>query len=995
MKKSLLLAGVVAAVGLASGFKAVTSPLNYAANPASDVTQHLYITGDGDFSEGAWNPATPDEFELVDGNYVITVNNLSMFKISTSYGDWDTFNEGALYCDYGNEPEVEASLMPGDMNITCPAQANWTITVAGDLSTIKLTTDDPIAVIPIEDEPLYIRGDMSEWAASDDWKLTRLGKDSEGAWVYSYVCGETGIEAGDNFKIADANWAKVNIGSNGEVINLDTVTEVFNGGNTTNIWLSEDVTGVIYLKVNYSNNNAEFYASNNQEAYCPFPYEGYEVPGTDPTPEVVGTPIEKIEDICGKYTISENWWWPFETDRPSDPTFTVSQIEDNLIAISCSWFDYDFDYSFGVEVAPIKASVDLAKGTITINTSDNKNLAFLEEYDEDVYLELMDFNIGNVEQVTVPVFDSKKLDFNRVALLWRISQGYFYGVGTFYLTKEEQDPPKPTYGLHMFINGEEVANGSRINITSFYEDEDGYSYMVDPKLEVMADEAGAFECKVTLVEGESVPEFDWDYGAQVYALWCAFDGQCVPLSVGKSATKAYTLTANKAENMRLEISGAYGDLQNPEELSIKAECTLNFTFGGKDYILTLYVDKQAQVVNEKHLYITGDGDFTEGAWNPATPDKFEFVDGNYVITVNNLSMFKISTSYGDWDTFNEGALYCDYGNEPGVEAPLMPGDMNITCPAQANWTITVAGDLSTIKLTTDDPIVVTPIEDEPLYIRGDVSEWAASDDWKLTRLGKDSEGAWVYSYVCGETGIEAGEVFKIADANWAKVNIGSNGVVTDLDTVTEVFNGGNTTNIWLSEDVTGVIYLKVNYSDNNAAFYASNDKEAPCPFDYEGRPEVAPVKVNISVSDGTAFGYKATFGTESMFTVSLADKYWKLTSYTLNGTEYELPEVTSSYDCEFTVLSMNNYVFTAEYDGTLEVVETSGVVELENKIKISVSDDTVEITGLEPGTSVAVYTLGGQTIMSREVTEEVLSIRLDKGQTYVVRAGEAAVKVIL
>ena len=199
MKKSLLLAGVVAAVGLASGFKAVTSPLNYAANLASDVTQHLYITGDGDFSEGAWNPAAPDEFELVDGNYVITVNNLSMFKISTSYGDWETFNEGALYCDYGNEPEVEASLMPGDMNITCPAQANWTITVSGDLSTLKLVSDEVVVVTPIEDEPLYIRGDMSEWAASDDWKLTRLGKDSEGAWVYSYVCGETGIEAGEVF----------------------------------------------------------------------------------------------------------------------------------------------------------------------------------------------------------------------------------------------------------------------------------------------------------------------------------------------------------------------------------------------------------------------------------------------------------------------------------------------------------------------------------------------------------------------------------------------------------------------------------------------------------------------------------------------------------------------------------------------------------------------------------------------------------------------------
>ena len=152
--------------------------------------------------------------------------------------------------------------------------------------------------------------------------------------------------------------------------------------------------------------------------------------------------------------------------------------------------------------------------------------------------------------------------------------------------------------LHFIMNGTEVPNGSTQNITSFYEDEDGYSYMVDPKLEVMADEAGAFEGKVTLVEGESVPEFDWDYGAQVNALWCAFDGQCVPLSVGKSATKTYTLTANKAEDMRLEISGAYGDLQNPEDLAIKANCALDFTFGGKNYTLTLIVDKAAAGIND-------------------------------------------------------------------------------------------------------------------------------------------------------------------------------------------------------------------------------------------------------------------------------------------------------------------------------------------------------------------------------------------------------------
>lgn len=150
--------------------------------------------------------------------------------------------------------------------------------------------------------------------------------------------------------------------------------------------------------------------------------------------------------------------------------------------------------------------------------------------------------------------------------------------------------------LHFIMNGTEVPNGSTQNITSFFEDED-YQYMIDPKLEVKADEAGAFNGTVTLSQGESIPEFDWDYGAQVSALWCAFNGQCVPISVGQSVNKSYTLTANVAEDMKLEISGMYGDFQKPEDLEIKAKCDLDFTFGGKSYTLTLIVDKTAAGIN--------------------------------------------------------------------------------------------------------------------------------------------------------------------------------------------------------------------------------------------------------------------------------------------------------------------------------------------------------------------------------------------------------------
>ncbi|MDE6027272.1 MAG: hypothetical protein K2G23_04325 [Muribaculaceae bacterium] len=973
------------------GGKAYSLTLYVDRRPSVIGEKHLYIVGNGDFVNGPWNPESPEEFKYLDGTYTITVENLSQFKISTAYGDWYSFNAEALWCDYGTEQGVEVALVPrDDFNIQCPTRATWTITVAGDLSTIKLTTDDPVVIVPIEDTPIYIRGDMNGWVADENWKLKKLGKDSEGAWVYSYAMDGNVIPASEMFKIADETWGEVNIGGEDNLpVMLDTKENVYNGGNPANLCAEEDVDGMVYLKINYASNEGYIYLTNDKEARCPFSYEGYVAPGTPPDPDpIVGSPIENIEDICDVYTISENWFWPLTSERPDDPTFTISHIKDNFIAISCS----------GIEVDPIKASVDLKAGTITINAADNKNLAYMGDYDEDTYLELRGIDwdedgYGEMtdakDKITIPVLSSGQIDFTSAILLWRISTGYFYGIGNFYLTKTNQDPQ-----LKMFINGQEVENGSRVDITSFFEDEE-YQFMVDPKMTIKADKSGSFTGTVTLTQGETIPEFDWDFGAQVNALWCAFDGQCVPLSVGKSYTKSATLTAGKTENMQLEISGMYGDQQNPEELSVKAECTLNFTFGGKDYTLTLYVDKQAQGVNEKHLYITGDGDFEGGQWTPENADEFEFVNGNYVKTVENLSVFKISTARGDWDVFNAGGLYCDYGSEPGVDVMLEAGDYNIQCPVKATWTITIAGDLSTIKLTTDDPVVVVPIEDEPIYLRGDMNEWTAADEWRLTRLGKDSEGAWVYSYLFGDTGISSNSNFKIADADWNKINIGSAGENVTPEMIIEAANGANPLNFIVSEDITGIIYLKVNYSDNSAALFASNDKEAPCPFDYEGRPTPAPVMVNVAVSDGTSFGYKVAFGAETEFNIALADDYWKLTSYSLNGTKYDIADPSASYKCEFTAKSKNDYMFFAEYAGILEVVENSGVAALENKVTITVSDDTVEIRGIEIGTSVAVYTLGGQTIMARIAADEVMSIRLDKGQTYVVRAGEAAVKVIL
>ncbi|MDE6027235.1 MAG: hypothetical protein K2G23_04140, partial [Muribaculaceae bacterium] len=244
---------------------------NTPAIPDPIYSGPLYITGAGDFANGAWNAAHPDEFTYADGKYTIKVDNLSMFKISTTCdpatadavdAGWTAFDEGVRGCDYGTEPGVEVALEEGyTMNINTPWEGNYTITVAGDLSTIILTTDTPKPEGPVA---IYLRGDMNGWGADEAWMMTPTEDEN----VFKFVCAEDQeIAVGDAFKIADASWAKYNIGGNGEPASIGELTEVFNGGNPANITLAENWNGVCWLNLNYDD-HAYIILSNDKD-YIP------------------------------------------------------------------------------------------------------------------------------------------------------------------------------------------------------------------------------------------------------------------------------------------------------------------------------------------------------------------------------------------------------------------------------------------------------------------------------------------------------------------------------------------------------------------------------------------------------------------------------------------------------------------------------------------------------------------------------------------------------
>ena len=104
----------------------------------------LYITGVN--VGGNWDPANPAEFEFDGTNYTITLaETTTEFKISTSKGSWDEFNAGNLAADAAitNGGTVKLSVNKDGQNIVLPWAGVWTITVAGDLSTLTATTETP------------------------------------------------------------------------------------------------------------------------------------------------------------------------------------------------------------------------------------------------------------------------------------------------------------------------------------------------------------------------------------------------------------------------------------------------------------------------------------------------------------------------------------------------------------------------------------------------------------------------------------------------------------------------------------------------------------------------------------------------------------------------------------------------------------------------------------------------------------------------------------
>ncbi|MDE6301265.1 MAG: hypothetical protein K2M19_06075 [Muribaculaceae bacterium] len=220
--------------------------------------QTLYVCGAG---EGlGWTPETPMEVAAENGAYTFEVKSLTQFKISTAMGDWNTFNAAAFTCEYHKEDLGKAvALVAGDGNIGTPWKGDYKLVVVlGDNPTLTMTTDTPE---PTGDPEMYFRGGMNNWGndgLDETWQLT-----SKGAGKYEFVAKDaTKIEAGIEFKIADADWDKFNYGLG--LVTVNTYEEMEDGDEVGAHWnyngdnssVAEDFEGTVLVTVDLSNTTA-------------------------------------------------------------------------------------------------------------------------------------------------------------------------------------------------------------------------------------------------------------------------------------------------------------------------------------------------------------------------------------------------------------------------------------------------------------------------------------------------------------------------------------------------------------------------------------------------------------------------------------------------------------------------------------------------------------------------------------------------------------------
>ncbi|MDE7343850.1 MAG: hypothetical protein K2N19_07540, partial [Muribaculaceae bacterium] len=184
-------------------------------------------------------------------------------------------------------------------------------------------------------------------------------------------------------------------------------------------------------------------------------------------------------------------------------------------------------------------------------------------------------------------------------------------------------------------------------------------------------------------------------------------------------------------------------------------------------------------------------------------------------------------------------------------------------------------------------------------------------------------------------------------------------------------------------DEPQTLYLCINSANEGSAIVFSGSA-----IEREADPDF--VTVSIQMTDGQKVSYMAPNHNYTTFGVT-APENWVVESVEIDGISFD---VMPDYSVETHNRDINVEVALAYADEVVFVDSTTGVVAIDTKVNIAVSDGKVVISNVSVGDNIAVYTIGGLRMAGHAAQDTQVEFTLPAG-TYIVTVNNSAAKVQL
>lgn len=431
--------------------------------------------------------------------------------------------------------------------------------------------------------------------------------------------------------------------------------------------------------------------------------------------------------------------------------------------------------------------------------------------------------------------------------------------------------------------------------------------------------------------------------------------------------------------------------------------SLNLTFGGD----ILEINKPHIVLNLNTMEVTVSGT------TKVSQEYFLVGDFNEWVLGLNASRFELQTngSYklsnytisGDGELSGSMAVATmgfaeKYGIEAGSDVVLTPGrEINLVLSGENLKYSMPAGKYDVIFRDGDTPT----LKFVPIFAadKGALENPFTVSEFYMMDVDNTINNVWLNAYIVGwvaGAAYDSGVHFELgADDTTSQTNIlvAVSPDVTDAEACIPIQlpNGAVRSALNLKDNPGNLgkqVLLRGDYTKYFGRRGLKNTSKYEVIIPHE------PVTLKVTIDGGAAVSSLVNNNEEMTLKLAFDDEYWQVSEVSVNG-ENLISTPSESADVTFNVSGDTAVDVKVAYKGKLEVVENSGVVELTDTLKIGIENDVIFVEGLAAGDEVVVYNMSGMIVGSFKATESRMEITLEKGQAYVVRVADKAVKAAL